>query len=198
MDKLSPYTHPTHNGEKAKDNPSKLQKQNTGSAQQSTASLSRPVWLPAPHSWASRGSLIRTQFSSTGMVHWCLSAALGSILWNILPFSIRNGLYLLLNNFCGLVIVKAQASRGLFSFEWSLSLFGHTSALASAGMHAKLLQLCPTLCDTVDHSLPGSVHRFSRQEYWIGLPCPPPGDLPNPPFLVLPALTGRFFATSAT
>ena len=21
---------------------------------------------------------------------------------------------------------------------------------------------------------------FSRQEYWIGLPCPPPGDLPNP------------------
>ena len=21
---------------------------------------------------------------------------------------------------------------------------------------------------------------FSSQEYWIGLPCPPPGDLPNP------------------
>ena len=21
---------------------------------------------------------------------------------------------------------------------------------------------------------------FSRQEYWGGLPCPPPGDLPNP------------------
>ena len=21
---------------------------------------------------------------------------------------------------------------------------------------------------------------FSRQEYWRGLPCPPPGDLPNP------------------
>ena len=21
---------------------------------------------------------------------------------------------------------------------------------------------------------------FSRQEYWYGLPCPPPGDLPNP------------------
>ena len=29
--------------------------------------------------------------------------------------------------------------------------------------------------------LPGSsVHGFSRQEYWSGLPCPPPGDLPNP------------------
>ena len=21
---------------------------------------------------------------------------------------------------------------------------------------------------------------FSRQQYWSGLPCPPPGDLPNP------------------
>ena len=21
---------------------------------------------------------------------------------------------------------------------------------------------------------------FSRQEYWSGLPCPPPGDLPSP------------------
>ena len=21
---------------------------------------------------------------------------------------------------------------------------------------------------------------FSNQEYWSGLPCPPPGDLPNP------------------
>ena len=21
---------------------------------------------------------------------------------------------------------------------------------------------------------------FSKQEYWNGLPCPPPGDLPNP------------------
>jgi len=22
--------------------------------------------------------------------------------------------------------------------------------------------------------------KFSRQEYWSGLPCPPPGDLPDP------------------
>ena len=41
---------------------------------------------------------------------------------------------------------------------------------------------------------------FSRQEYWSGLPCPPPGDLPNlgskPTSLMSPALTGRFFTTS--
>ena len=41
---------------------------------------------------------------------------------------------------------------------------------------------------------------FSRQEYWSGLPCPPPGDLPNPGMeptsLVSPALAGGFFTTA--
>ena len=33
----------------------------------------------------------------------------------------------------------------------------------------------------MDYSLPGSsVHGFSRQEYWSGLPFPSPGDLPDP------------------
>ena len=64
-------------------------------------------------------------------------------------------------------------------------------------------QLCQTLCDPIDCSPPGSSWNsppwefssmgilqarilewvavpFSRQEYWSGLPCPPPGDLPNP------------------
>ena len=35
---------------------------------------------------------------------------------------------------------------------------------------------------------------LSRQEYWSGLPCPPPGDLPDPriklAFLMPPALAG--------
>ena len=37
---------------------------------------------------------------------------------------------------------------------------------------------------------------FSRQEYWSGLPCPPPGDLPHsgmePASLKSPALAGLF------
>ena len=41
--------------------------------------------------------------------------------------------------------------------------------------------------------------RFSGQEYWSGLPCPPPGDLPDPRIeptsLVSPALVGWFFTT---
>ena len=51
---------------------------------------------------------------------------------------------------------------------------------------------------TVAHQLPLSVE-FSRQEYWSGLPFPPPGDLPNPDIKLLspasPALAGRFFTT---
>ena len=43
---------------------------------------------------------------------------------------------------------------------------------------------------------------FPRQEYWSGLPGPPPGDLPDPGIkpmcLTSPALAGRFFTTSAT
>ena len=39
---------------------------------------------------------------------------------------------------------------------------------------------------------------FPRQEYRIGLPCPPPGDLSNPGTeLVPPALAGSFFITNA-
>jgi len=35
-------------------------------------------------------------------------------------------------------------------------------------------------CDPVGHSLPGPLSMgFPRQEYWSGLPCPPPGDLPT-------------------
>ena len=37
-------------------------------------------------------------------------------------------------------------------------------------------ELCLTLCNHMDCSLPGSfVHGVFRQEYWSGLPFPPPG-----------------------
>ena len=37
---------------------------------------------------------------------------------------------------------------------------------------------------------------FSRQEYWIGLPFPSPGDLPDPGIEPRsPALAGGFFTT---
>ena len=40
---------------------------------------------------------------------------------------------------------------------------------------------------------------FSRQKYWIRLPFPTPGNLPDPVIeLGSPALAGSFFTTSST
>ena len=42
-------------------------------------------------------------------------------------------------------------------------------------------QACLTLCSPWTASLQAPLSMgFSGQEHWSGLPCPPPGDLPNP------------------
>ena len=60
--------------------------------------------------------------------------------------------------------------------------------------------LCVTLW-TVACQAPLSMG-FSRKESWSGLPCPPPGNLPDPGIeprsLASPALVDGFFTTSAT
>ena len=61
----------------------------------------------------------------------------------------------------------------------------------------------PTLCNPMDCSRQASLSMgFSRQEYWSGLPCPPPGDVPDPGSkpvsLTSPALAGRYFSPRAT
>ena len=65
-------------------------------------------------------------------------------------------------------------------------------------LHGVLLCVIPW---TVAHQTPLSMD-FSRQDYWSGLPCPPPGGLPDPgiepEFLMSPAVVGRSFATSVT
>ena len=68
-------------------------------------------------------------------------------------------------------------------------------------MRVKSLQLCLTFATLWTHQAPLSTG-FSRQEYWSGLPCLPPGDLPNPGIKPMSlkslALTGVFLATRAT
>ena len=67
---------------------------------------------------------------------------------------------------------------------------------------AKSLQQCLTLYDPVDPCQASLSMGFSRQEYWSGLPCPPPGDLPDPGIkplsLMSAAVGGRFSTTNAT
>ena len=87
--------------------------------------------------------------------------------------------------------------------RWTETLhFRHENkAFLIACVCAKTLQLCPTLCDSTDWQAPLSVGLF-RQEYWSGLPCPSPRDLPDseiePMSLVSSALAGRFFTTNTT
>ena len=61
----------------------------------------------------------------------------------------------------------------------------------------RVAQSCPALW-TAARQAP-LIMGFSRQEYWSGLPCSPPGDLPNPEIEpespVSPALAGRFLTT---
>ena len=73
-------------------------------------------------------------------------------------------------------------------------------------MCGKLLQLCPTLFESMHCSLPGfSVHGNSPGKntavVYTEVAVPPLGDLPDPgiePRLMSPALAGRFFTTSTT
>ena len=68
-------------------------------------------------------------------------------------------------------------------------------------VHVKSLQSCPTPCDPVDCSPPGSsVHRILQARI-LELVLPPPEDLPNPgiepPSLMFPTSVGGFFTTNA-
>ena len=66
--------------------------------------------------------------------------------------------------------------------------------------HLSRIRLCVTP-RTVAHQVPLFMG-FPRQEYWCGLPFPPPGDLPNlgiePTSLKSPALAIGFFTISTT
>ena len=70
-------------------------------------------------------------------------------------------------------------------------------------VHGKSLQLYLTLCDSMDRSPPSSsVHGILQARILSGLPCPPPGDVPDPGIepasITSLVLAGRFITTSDT
>ena len=99
-----------------------------------------------------------------------------------------------------------STSYHFLTFPIVTTLFHSSSSYAWFVIHACMLshfssvQLCATLW-TIACQVPLSIG-CSRQEYWSGLPCPLPGDLPNPGIkpasLMSPALAGRFFTISTT
>ena len=64
-------------------------------------------------------------------------------------------------------------------------------------LHAKSLQSCPTLCDPMGCSPPGSsLHGILQAGILEWVAFPPPGGLPNPGIEPgSPALSGAFFST---
>ena len=64
-----------------------------------------------------------------------------------------------------------------------MSVTGHTKQVCIHTCVCVLSRFsCVRLCDPMGYiarQAPLSIG-FSRQEYWSGLPCPPPGDLPHP------------------
>jgi len=92
---------------------------------------------------------------------------------------------------------------GTFTHKETLTLrFTHswTCSHACVLSHFSCVWLCTRLL-TVACQAPLSMG-FSRQEYWSGFLCPPPGHLHYPGFkpasLTSPALAGRSFTTSTT
>ena len=58
----------------------------------------------------------------------------------------------------------------------SIRVFSNESAL-----RIRWPKYCPTLCNPIDYSPPGSsVHGIIQTRIWSGLPFPSPGDIPDP------------------
>ena len=86
-------------------------------------------------------------------------------------------------------------------FKWKTTLF--SKIRSGAAVLCLVTQLCLTLCDPMDCSpLGSSVLGILQARRLAWLPCPPPGDLPDPGIelgsLVSPALAGGLFTASAS
>ena len=98
-----------------------------------------------------------------------------------------------------------QSLQGLLRARPSLPLHWIVDPRESshhAFIRTKSLPSCLPLCDPMNCSPSGSsVQGILRQEYWSGVPCPPPGILPDPGIEptshMSPALAGELFTTSA-
>ena len=90
-------------------------------------------------------------------------------------------------------IFNVYSSLGKTKLKYRVSIYFY-AVFSLSGMSnslwSRVLQPTRLLCP----------RGFYRQEYWNGLTCPPPGDLPNPGIkflsLMCPELAGGFFNTS--
>ena len=97
------------------------------------------------------------------------------------------------------MVLKIIAEREYWGFFIILlnsnSALGHVTYVLSCFSHVRFLV---TIWAVAPRLL--SPQGFSRQEYWNGLPCPPPGGLPHPGIepmsLMHPTRAGEFYTTA--
>ena len=109
-----------------------------------------------------RGWRCRLEF-----VHWAFSERTGLDHTKVL--TLRRFL------FAKLLVTTSTYRVGRWCCVLWFASTGQLTFTADAAAAAKSLQSCPTLCDPIDGSPPGSPSLgFSRQEHWSGLPFPSP------------------------
>ena len=83
---------------------------------------------------------------------------------------------------CAVVWAFSKEYNQMVTSTWRDVPHHHVISRSSFSFYlAACVQSCPTLCDPVDSSLPGSsVHGILRPKYWSWLPLPIPRDPPNP------------------
>ena len=90
-------------------------------------------------------------------------------------------------------VKKQQLEHGTTDWFETGKGVHHSCMLSSCLFNSYTESVCVCVCvcvcvrsvvpDPLQPKLPARLlypWGFSRQEYWTGLPCPPPGDLPNP------------------
>ena len=119
----------------------------------------------------------------------------GHLLWVAVCISLRwvgAGVSEFLRDVSTMQRVKQQGHH--HSLSYSIRTLG---CMLSHFSHIRLFETPSTVACQAPLSM-----RFSRQEYWSGLLCPTPGDLPKPGIqpasLMSLTLAGGFFTTSAT
>ena len=92
---------------------------------------------------------------------------------------------------------KLLGQEELISFKKNNHKKGTSACMLSCFSYVQLF----VILGTIAHQAPLAMG-LSRKEYWSGLPCFSPGDLPDPGVklvsLMSPALTDGFFITRAT
>ena len=142
-------------------------------------------------SWFSHGFAAILTFNEPTLVKFFLTHLLNSMLesydsfdnWKAWDFILRsNSKRRMIPVSWAYCCSQAWCVKRLTFWTW-LQISGSTRLVEyDTAVLYLVTQSCPSLCD-LNRLQPTRLlcpQQFSRQEYWSGLPCPPPGDLPNP------------------